>query len=290
MTSVPPLPSDNENKNSRALICEITTSSGPRKGMPSGKSSNLELGEDSGGFLSLSGQLGIIWIADGTSDSTRIGSFSSRILAQELGQAFSNEILTHWTSLRKTKKLDVNLSEIVTKTADKIKTKWSSRLKENPEEEKALVRSLSSLKQKTPEPNSIFYEFSSTFSAITLDSEGNLNCVSAGDSLTAIFKKDENQFFAFKKGGITFRLKIKGGKIACEKFLSPLENYQTNETNFVILSSDGAKETILSLTKDKKLLKPNLEHFLLLKEKSIGTYPKTQDDKTLGLIGRIHAS
>jgi hypothetical protein len=289
MTSVSPPPIGNNEKNP-ALICEITTSSGPRKGMPSEKNSNLELGEDSGGVLSLAGQSGIIWIADGTSDSTRIGSFSSRILAQELGQAFSNEILIHWIRLQKTKKLDVNLSEIVLETVNKTKTKWASRLKENPEEEKALIQSLSSLKQRAPELSSIFYEFSSTFSAITLDNEGNLNCVAAGDSLTAIFKKNENQFFAFKKGGVTFRLKLKAGKIVCEKFLSPLENYQTDETNFVILSSDGAKETILSLTKYKKLLKPNLEHFLLLKQKSIGAIPKTQDDKTLGLIGRIHAS
>jgi hypothetical protein len=288
MSSASPPSIDNEKNHT--LICEITTSSGPRKGMPSDRSSNLELGEDSGGVLSLAGQLGIMWIADGTSDSTRIGSFSSRILAQELGQAFSTEILTHWARFRKTKEPNINLSEIVEKTVNKTKLKWSSRLKENPEEEKILVRSLSSLKQKTPEPGSIFYEFSSTFSAVVLDRKGNLNCVATGDSLTAIFKKEENQFFAFKKGGVTFRLKIKGGKIICEKFLSPLENYKTDETNFVILSSDGAKETILSLTKNKKLLKPDLEHFLLLKQKSIGTHPKTQDDKTLGLIGRIHAS
>jgi hypothetical protein len=290
MNSASPSSIDNEKEKSFALICEITTSSGPRKGMPSERSSNLELGEDSGGVLSLASQLGIIWIADGTSDSTRIGSFSSRILAQDLGQVFSTEILTHWTRLQKFKEPDINLSEIVEETVNKTKLKWSSRLKENPEEEKALVRSLSSLKQKVPEPGAIFYEFSSTFSAVALDREGNLNCVAAGDSLTAIFKKEENQFFAFKKGGVTFRLKVKGGKIICEKFLSPLENYQTGETNFVILSSDGAKETILALAKDKKPLKPDLEHFLLLKQKSIGTYPKTQDDKTLGLIGRIHAS
>jgi hypothetical protein len=289
MNSASP-PIDNENEKNLALICEITTSSGPRKGMPSEKSSNLELGEDSGGALSLAGQLGIIWIADGTSDSTRIGSFSSRILAQELGQAFSSEILAHWTRLRKIKTPDLNLSKIVEETVNKTKIKWSSRFKENPEEEKALVHSLSSLKQKVPESGSIFYEFSSTFSAVVLDKEGNLNCVAAGDSLTAIFKKEENQFFAFKKGGVTFRLKIKGKKIICETFLSPLENYQTSKTNFVILSSDGTKETIFSLTKDKKTLEPNLEHFLLLKQKSIGTYPKTQDDKTLGLIGRINAS
>ena len=30
--------------------------------------------------------------------------------------------------------------------------------------------------------------------------------------------------------------------------------------------------------------------YLLLKQKSIGTHPKTQDDKTLGLIGRINES
>jgi len=281
---------DNENEKNFALICEITTSSGPRKGMPSEKSSNIELGEDSGGVLSLAGQLGIVWIADGTSDSTRIGSFSSRILAQELGQVFSDEILTHWTRLRKAKEPGINLSKILEESVNKTKIKWSSRLKENPEEEKSLVRTLSSLKQKAPEPGSIFYEFSSTFSAVVLDRKGNLNSVAAGDSLAAIFKKEENQFFAFKKGGVTFRLKIKGGKIICEKFLSPLESYQTDKTNFVILSSDGAKETILSLTKNKKTLKPNLENFLLLKQKSIGTYPKAQDDKTLGLIGRIHAS
>lgn len=279
-----------ENEKNFALVCEISTSSGPRKGMPSERNSDLELGEDSAGALSLAGQLGVIWITDGTSDSTRIGSFSSRILAQELGQTFSDEILTHWDRLRKTKELNINLSEIVVETVNKTKTKWSSKLKENPEEEKALVRSLSSLKQKTPEPSSIFYEFSSTFSAIALDRKGNLGCVAAGDSLAAIFKEEENQFFSFKKGGVTFRLRIKGGRIVCEKFLSPLENYQTSDTNFIILSSDGAKETILSLTKDKKLLKPNLESFLSLKQKSIGAYPKTQDDKTLGLIGRIHAS
>ncbi len=290
MTPVSKTLSDNENGKNRALICEIVTSSGPRKGMPSAKNSNLELGEDSGGVLSLGGQLGIIWIADGTSDSTRIGSFSSRILAQELGQAFSKELLNHWTGLRKNKKLNVNLYEIITEAVNNTKIKWSSRLKENPEEEKNLVRSLSSLKEKTSGPSSIFYEFSSTFSAIALDNIGNLSCASTGDSLIAIFKKDENQFFAFKKGGVTFRLKIKGSKIICEKFLSPLENYQTDETNFVILSSDGSKETILSLAKDKKPLKPNLEHFLLLKQKSTGNYPKTQDDKTLGLIGRINAS
>ncbi len=282
--------SDNENGKVRALICEIVTSSGPRKGAPSGKGSNLELGEDSGGVLSLGNQLWIIWIADGTSDLSRIGSFSSRILAQELGQEFSKQILTHWGNLPKSKKLNLNLTDIVAETVNKIRIKWSSHLKENPEEEKNLVRSLSSLKKKTSESSSIFYEFSSTFSAIALDNTGNLSCAATGDSLIAIFKKEENQFFAFKKGGVTFRLKLKGNKITCEKFVSPLENYQTNDVNFVILSSDGAKETILSLTKNKQLLEPNLEHFLLLKQKSAGIHPKTQDDKTLGLIGRIHAS
>ena len=92
MNSASPSSIDNEEEKSFALICEITTASGPRKGMPSERSSNLELGEDSGGVLSLPNQLGIIWIADGTSDSTRIGSFSSRILAQDLGLVFSNEI------------------------------------------------------------------------------------------------------------------------------------------------------------------------------------------------------
>ena len=76
----------------------------------------------------------------------------------------------------------------------------------------------------------------------------------------------------------------------CEKVLSPLEYFQTSETNFAILSSDGSKETIQSLNNEKQTLKPNLENYLLLKQKSIGTHPKTQDDKTLGLIGRINES
>ena len=84
---------ESSSRENHSLICEIVTSSGPRKRMPSERNSNIELGEDSGGVLSLSNQLVVLWIADGTSDSTRIGSFSSRILSQELGQAFSKEIL-----------------------------------------------------------------------------------------------------------------------------------------------------------------------------------------------------
>ena len=121
MNSASSLPIDNENEKNFALICEITTSSGPRKGIPPEKSSNIELGEDSGGILSLAGQLGIIWIADGTSDSTRIGSFSSRILAQDLGLVFSNEILTHWARLRKIKDPNINLPKIFEETVNKTK-------------------------------------------------------------------------------------------------------------------------------------------------------------------------
>ena len=279
-----------EDKKNHILISEIVTSSGPRKTHSSNSNINQELGEDAGGTLSLGNNLSVIWVADGASDTNRIGPFSSRILAQDLGQAISELIIIQWSKHRKSKNINLNLDKIICEAVNKTYNLWQSRIKENPQEEQKLALSLSSVQQKATEPGAIFFEFSSTLSTVYIDKQGHLECGSSGDSLIAIFKNEENQFFAFKKGGITFRIKGKGKHIYCEKFLTPIQIYQANETNFAVLSSDGAKDTILSLKENIGLLNPNLKNFLSLKQKSIGVYPRTQDDKTLGILGRIHAS
>ena len=277
-----------EGQINHIMISEIATSSGPRKRHSSNSNANHELGEDAGGTLSLGNNLGVIWVADGASDTNIIGPFSSRILAQDLGQAFSELTLTEWSQHRKSK--HINLENIIRAAVNKTLNLWQSRIKEDPLEEQKISQSLLKLQQKATETSAIFFEFSSTLSAIYLDKQGLLECGSSGDSLMAIFQNKENQYFAFKKGGITFRLKSIGKNILCEKFLSPIQIYQANETNFAVLSSDGAKETILSLKENIGLMNPTIKHFLLLKQKSIGVNPRTQDDKTLGILGRIHAS
>ena len=81
----------NHNPGRAAMLFgEVSTSAGPRKAAGGDDGGDdMELGEDSGGVLFPDSDSALVWVADGTSQTSKCGPFSSRILAQDLGKAFT---------------------------------------------------------------------------------------------------------------------------------------------------------------------------------------------------------
>ena len=274
----------------RILAGEVLTSPGPRKQpRENNRHHSPELAEDSGGVLMLGGKLAWMWVADGASDMHAVSGFSSRLLAQDLGRLFTTSILENPVhQIESSARLAERLNRIVEGVAEA----WNRHLDANKETAVHLARELEFLGQtpgiETGTP--VFFEFASNFSTVCLDLEGRLAGASMGDSYLLCNPNGLLQFFALKKNTITLRLKMEEDAPVFTLSRPQPELFENEAVDLAALATDGCRDSFHNL---HRVLPGNFQatpENLALFRRALGTEkPKTEDDKTLAWLGRIHA-
>lgn len=276
------------------LIGEVVTASGPRKTFDeSDPVQDVELGEDSGGVTLIGNEWALLWVADGASQTSKVGAYSSRILSQDLGRAFSANAFSAWLKARNSRESPPSLARLMTQSVEEVFNDWNDSLNPGSAVYQALVNGFQAPgnppgAEESPQ-GILLHEFAATFSAASLGRDGNFQAVSVGDSYLVLNGANGTRFFSLEQGHITFRLKWKSGRAEFEKFVPPPENLDADGVNLVILSTDGARDTVKFLY-ETVCHKTTFDFDSLnaLKKKIARIRPRTQDDKTLGLMGRFH--
>ncbi len=272
------------------LFAEAFTSSGPRKsGDDNSPTQEVELGEDSGGAALFNGDCGFLWIADGVSDSSKRGPFSSRVLAQDLGRAFASRIPEiAGRLLNKEKSAASLLASGFRESVEEVFVDWQNSL--TPEPKNPWYQSL--LKELNPAGSAganLLHEFSSTFSVACLQSDGRLNVAGIGDSYLVFNASAKTQYYSMDRGQATFHLTLDDGQLSFKKFLPPVQEIEAEDVHLAILSTDGTRDIIKylyeTLNVDGSI---NFADYRKIR-KNIGQIkPRTGDDKTLALLARFH--
>ncbi len=271
------------------LIGEVFTSPGPRK-RPLGEHQkhDPELGEDTGGVL-LHPERAWVWVADGASDHPNVAGYSSRTLAQELGEAFSGRLLREFANGAPD---PGTLQQLFEASTGEVLDRWNGRLQEPGGGRETLTRHLESLKRELASSGggAVFLEFAATFAAACLAGDGRLAGLSVGDALLMANPAGVTQFFALRRGAVTLRLHLKEGAPVFSLFCPQPERFENRQVDLVALSTDGARDTLKALRDglgpEFRLTARNYPRFRrLLRAAS----PGTQDDKTLAFAGRLYA-
>lgn len=272
------------------LVGEVLASPGPRKNPKEDQRHHSpELAEDSGGVLFLGGQCAWMWVADGASDMHQTCGFSSRILAQDLGRLFVASLLEH--PPEKTESSE-QLAARLQKSMQEVAESWNRVLLDNKETAVKLERELDSLQQSADVPAgaSVFLEFASTLSAVCLDLEGRLTGASFGDSYLLCNPNGVLQFFALKKNTVTLRLRKEEERPEFVLSCPQPELFENEGVDLAALATDGCRDTFHNLHRTLSptfsATRENLAHF---RKALRAGEPKTEDDKTLAWLGRIHA-
>lgn len=266
--------------SSSVLLGEVFTTSGPRKNHDdAGKSQNIELGEDSGGVVLLDGEQAFIWVADGTSETSKRGAYSSRVLAMDLGLAFSSKVTAWWLD-RRNRNGSPAIAQVTAQAIEEVFNQWQASLKPDTPLYAMLAGELRDA--------TAFHEFSTTFSAGCLSKRGKFNLAGIGDSYLVLNDDVKSTFFALEKGQITFHLKWKDDRLEFEKFVPPLQNIEAENIKLAILSTDGTRDTIKFLYETATPgFKFDLDYFFQMKKNIAQVKPRVQDDKTLAVLGRF---
>jgi hypothetical protein len=267
------------------LIGEVVTSSGPRKLDPENSAtSDMELGEDCGGVFLIDNGTAWAWVADGTSDTSKSGPFSSRILAQDLGRAFSSGAL----SAPDGHETDDALCRCIQHAIDEVGAEWAIQITHSAGLRETLAAELRDLQQRSGD-GAAFLEFSSTFTAARLDRTGRCQISGAGDSYLLFNAPGKTAFHALERGQITFRIANAGGNPELKKSVPALQTTTADHVRLLFLSTDGARDTIRFLYETLgDAFEPTPENLRRLKKQIARIRPKTQDDKTLALLARLH--
>jgi len=159
-----------------SLQGEVMITAGPRKKFETGKTNDLDLGEDVCG-LAIAKESAWFWLLDGTSDQSSVWSienntelFSSRLLAQSLAIEFKELLPSHIISL-----------EMLYKSISKIRHDWLGRI------ESLSAAETSRLSALVTDNNPIC---SSTLLIGTLNTDGLCRAYRAGDSKMLVIGKD----------------------------------------------------------------------------------------------------
>ncbi len=269
------------------LFAEAFTSSGPRKsGDDRSPSQEVELGEDAGGAALFNGDVGFLWIADGVSDSSKRGPFSSRVLAQDLGRAFASRIPEISGRLLNNEESAASaLAASFRESVEEVFADWGNSLTPESPWRQSLLKELN----PSAGEGNLLHEFSSTFSVACLQSDGRLSVAGIGDSYLVFNAAAKTQYYSMDRGQATFHLTLDDGQLAFKKFLPPIQEIAAEGVHLAILSSDGTRDVIKYLYETL-----NVDGAITFADyrkirKNIGQIkPRTGDDKTLALLARFH--
>jgi hypothetical protein len=272
------------------LFAEVSTTSGPRKAASGDNGGeDMELGEDSGGVLFPDGDSAIVWVADGTSETSRCGPFSSRILAQDLGKAFTMRAVLGRQLLNPSGWDASFLADCLRGTIRDVRDEWSEMLALEHPIAKVLAERIASMHAPLNPEGDRFLEFSTTFSAAGLNRGGQWQAASIGDSYLILNESGQTRFSALERGQITFRVRNAGTRLELSQHIPPIQHFDGTSANLICLSSDGTRETVQflyeTLHNDREF---TLDQFPALKKKIARIKPRSQDDKTLALLGRFY--
>ena len=249
---------------------------GPRK------ERDMGLGEDGCGLI-LTNDLCLFWIADGTSESTILKdsrltiNFSSRTLAQQLGQSFRKLVLEN--SERITERVN-NKQEVIENylksTLEDVKKEWSETL------EKIQIDSKGFLDKNFSK--TIIKDFSSTFTCGCLTTGGHLQMGCYGDSPFLV--KSGSEIIIVKPENRRFFMRLNRGERAYYFSTSnthEIQCYKYENVQFFVGGSDGIGQ-IPNLVKNLIGTGEGKFSFAEIRHKIILFDPKTQDDKTLCIL------
>lgn len=259
--------------SSRQIIAELLMSAGPRKQNDSG------LGEDAGGLL-LNGDRCFYWISDGTSETAILENkdlrvdFSSRRLAQELGESFRLQIVYSDVSKANITLEDKVIGALLIQSMNAVMLKWSSSLDE------VLRADKSFLDKAFDSAVTDNMEFSSTFQCGVLTSNGILQVGCFGDSPFLIKKKNRTHLYRPKNFRFFMRLNREDNLYSfttSNEFA--IEEYSFDEITFVAAGSDGVGR----LLEFVHSMGPRFT-FTRIRNKFSWFMPNTHDDKTLCIL------
>lgn len=249
----------------------------------------MELGEDSGGVLFPDGDSALVWVADGTSQTSKCGPFSSRILAQDLGKAFTMRAILGRLVLNPSGWDAAFLGKCLRASIHDVMDEWNEMLAPESPIARLMAERVASMQAPlTPEGNR-FLEFSTTFSAAGLNRGGQWQAASIGDSYLILNESGQTRFSALERGQITFRIRNAERGLELSQHIPPIQQFDGASANLICLSSDGTRETVQflydTLHNDREF---TLDQLPALKKKISRIKPRSQDDKTLALLGRFY--
>lgn len=284
------MPAASHNPRREAMLfAEVITSSGPRKDASSGNADDVELGEDSGGVLFPDGDSALVWVADGTSQTSRCGPFSSRILAQDLGRAFTMRAVLGRFFLSPSGWNASFLAECLRGAILDVTAEWTDMLAPQSPLAITMAELIAAMQAPLAPEGSRFLEFSTTFSAAGLNRSGQWQAASIGDAYLILNESGQTRFDALERGQITFRMRITDGWLKLSQYIPPIQQFDGSAANLICLSSDGTRETVQflyeTLRSDRDF---TLDQLPALKKKIARVKPRSQDDKTLALLGRFY--
>lgn len=260
-------------KEEKQIIAEVMMSAGPRKSDDSG------LGEDACGLI-LRSDLCFFWIADGTSesaileDANRKINFSSRILAQELGESFRKQTLNS-TQLKQKLDLKENvIGSLLESSLESVFESWSKKLHQ--------VQSVSReyFDENFSEATGDIKDFSTTFLCGVLTTNGYLQVVCFGDSPFVVNSANEIKVIRPQNYRFFMRLNRENN----EYFFSTSKTFNTEifafeDISFIVAGSDGVgriPELVQALA--------GKFSFSEIRSKFALYNPNTKDDKTLCIL------
>ncbi|THU40303.1 hypothetical protein FAM09_10575 [Niastella caeni] len=266
---------------------EIMLSAGPRK---DAGNADTELGEDVAGVLSLPRQT-FFWLMDGTSDCASISEgvtpheeshlFSSRLLAQSIGQYVQRHIAKCFND-------QITLNTLLMQARDYVKQEWTQRINSLPADKKQAI--------KQPIISGLNPLCSTTVIIGRLLDNGNLHVLRSGDSKVFPFVqrngagtmlKNDFRFTGdptFDYDRIAFRLDYNEAadafQIKCNEMKWAIETAEDVDVVFVF--TDGIGRVV------EAQLSSNNPGIVEAIKQNISRVPqKTYDDKTLIVLERI---
>lgn len=260
-------------KQEKQIIAEVMMSAGPRKSEDSG------LGEDACGFIWRS-DLCFFWISDGTSESAILEdksckiNFSSRTLAQELGEGFRREILNMSRVKEKITEKEKIIDKLLIASLDRVRDVWSEQLNRIQRDNKNYLDSVFS------EDASKCIDFSSTFLCGVITTGGDLQVGCYGDSPFVV--KAGNKTSIIRPENYRFYMRLnRESDIYCFKTSNkhPIESYCFENVSYVVAGSDG----IGRLPEFVKALDDNFS-FGRIRNLLVPYEPNTKDDKAICLL------
>jgi hypothetical protein len=222
-------------KEEKQIIAEVMMSAGPRKSEDSG------LGEDACGLI-LRSDLCFFWIADGTSESATLEdkshrvNFSSRILAQGLGENFRKQILNSTQLKEKVNAKEDVISNLLKSSLDGVMEKWSELLNQIQSTDKVYLDSNFS------EATGDIKDFSSTFLCGVLTTNGHLQVGCYGDSPFLVKSVGVDEPKIIRPENYRFFMRLNRG--ADNYFFNTSKNLNTESCCFegislIVAGSDG---------------------------------------------------
>lgn len=267
-----------KSRQEKQIIAEIIMTAGPRK------EQDIGLGEDVCGLI-LKNDVCFFWIADGTSETPVLKdnrltiNFSSRTLAQQLGQSFRKLVLKNSEKISdKVNTKQAVMQDYLKSTLEDVEKEWSKTLKD------IQIDSKDFLDKNLSEINSSQKDFSSTFTCGCLTTHGHLQMGCYGDSPFLV--KTDNEIRIFKPENHRFFMRLNRDR---QEYLFSTSNnhkteyYEYENVSFLIAGSDGIGQipdlvkSLIGTGKDKF-------SFAEIRHKIILFNPRTKDDKTLCIL------